>query len=111
MFNNFEPPPSPSSPLDRPSSWLSGVNGPRNDANTNARRRGGGGSSQLLPGPGYCGLTSLAHRIYGGDDTQLDDYPWMALLEYQSRKCSHIIFICLLRMANPFELDKKSKIK
>lgn len=52
----------------------------------------GGGSGQI-PGTGACGVTSLAHRIFGGDDTQLDDYPWLALLEYKARKCSnhHVI--------------------
>lgn len=44
-------------------------------------------NSVQLPGLGVCGLTSLAHRIYGGDETQLDDYPWMALLEYAPRMC------------------------
>lgn len=51
-------------------------------SSTNQRQNGAN-----LPGPGSCGLTSLAHRIFGGDDTQLDDYPWMALLEYKPRKC------------------------
>lgn len=43
-----------------------------------------------LPGPGVCGLTSLAHRIFGGEETNLDDYSWIALLEYQPRKYIHI---------------------
>lgn len=41
------------------------------------------GSGHVLPTEGYCGLTGLADRIYGGDDAQLDDYPWMAILEYE----------------------------
>lgn len=79
QFNNFEQP-NPSN------NWQ--LN--RSNGNSNGRRRSSGGG-QSLPGPGSCGLTSLAHRIYGGDDTQLDDYPWMALLEYQNRKCSQFI--------------------
>lgn len=54
-----------------PSAWL-------NSANSQSNRN-------IIPGLGACGLTSLAHRIYGGDSTNLDDYPWMALLEYQTR--------------------------
>lgn len=46
----------------------------------------GTGSGTVLPGVGTCGLTGLANRIFGGESTQLDDYPWMALLEYQHRK-------------------------
>lgn len=42
-------------------------------------------TGNVLPAYGMCGLTSLSQRIIGGDDTQLDDYPWMAILEYQSR--------------------------
>lgn len=44
------------------------------------------GSSNILPSPGVCGLTSVSERIIGGYDTQLDDYPWTVLLEYESRK-------------------------
>lgn len=49
------------------------------------RSRGGGG--EVIPAAGSCGLTSLSQRIYGGEETQLDDHPWMALLEYQ--KCEY----------------------
>lgn len=62
-----------------------------NPGRTNAGNRNNGAH---LPGQGSCGLTSLAHRIYGGDETQLDDYPWMALLEYQGRKCHFNRCIC-----------------
>lgn len=44
------------------------------------------GSGNVIPGIGSCGITGLAHRIFGGDETQLDDYPWMVILEYQNRK-------------------------
>lgn len=86
VFNNFE------RQSNRPSTRLTSSNGPRNNGNGRVTSRGRG-NGQNLPGPGTCGLTSLAQRIYGGDDTQLDDYPWMALLEYQSRKyfCAHIV--------------------
>lgn len=54
------------------------------------------GTGNILPAYGMCGLISLSQRIIGGDDTQLDDYPWMAILEYRksftylfSYLCSH----------------------
>lgn len=56
------------------------------DKRKNNRGGGGGGSGNIIPGAGSCGLTSLAHRIYGGDETLLDDYPWMVILEYQNRE-------------------------
>lgn len=37
--------------------------------------------STLLPAPGVCGA-SLDNRIIGGTATAIDEYPWMALLEY-----------------------------
>lgn len=50
--------------------------------------RGSAGGNELpVAGTGTCGVTALSHRIFGGDEVQnLDDYPWMAILEYQSRK-------------------------
>lgn len=80
IFDNFE------RQSNRPSTRLTSSNGLRTNGNTRTH-----GNGRNLPGPGICGLTSLAQRIYGGDDTQLDDYPWMALLEYQSRKYSHAL--------------------
>lgn len=48
---------------------------------------GGGGFStgigNILPTEGNCGHTALNDRILGGEDAALDDYPWMALLEYK----------------------------
>lgn len=41
------------------------------------------GAGHVLPTEGYCGGTSLSDRIYGGEDATLDDYPWMAILEYE----------------------------
>ncbi|XP_031631323.1 serine protease 7-like [Contarinia nasturtii] len=69
-FINF-PPQSQPQPPTLPSP-------PRNPSNSR-------GSGKNLPGPGLCGLTSLGTRIFGGEDSALDEYPWIALLEYQSR--------------------------
>uniref|UniRef100_A0AAG5CQ92 CLIP domain-containing serine protease n=1 Tax=Anopheles atroparvus TaxID=41427 RepID=A0AAG5CQ92_ANOAO len=33
-----------------------------------------------------CGLDSLADRIVGGNDTAIDEFPWYALLQYQTKK-------------------------
>ncbi|GLV36630.1 easter [Carabus blaptoides fortunei] len=41
-----------------------------------------GPTSNLLPGTDVCGVETI-HKIYGGEATELDEFPWMALLEYQ----------------------------
>ncbi|XP_022211190.2 transmembrane protease serine 9 [Drosophila obscura] len=38
-------------------------------------------NSNLLPLPGQCG-NLLSNRIYGGVRTKIDEFPWMALIEY-----------------------------
>ncbi|XP_037932533.1 serine protease easter-like [Teleopsis dalmanni] len=40
-----------------------------------------GGNYQLLPNPGQCGDV-LSNRVYGGNVTKIDEFPWMALIEY-----------------------------
>ncbi|EDW15515.2 uncharacterized protein Dmoj_GI24876 [Drosophila mojavensis] len=37
--------------------------------------------TSLLPLPGQCG-NILSNRIYGGVKTKIDEFPWMALIEY-----------------------------
>ncbi|XP_037818581.1 serine protease easter-like [Lucilia sericata] len=37
--------------------------------------------NNLLPQPGQCGNV-LSNRIYGGNKTKIDEFPWMALIEY-----------------------------
>ncbi|KAJ3647414.1 hypothetical protein Zmor_019293 [Zophobas morio] len=39
-------------------------------------------SSRLLPDLDSCGLNTQS-RIYGGEKTELDEFPWLALLQYQ----------------------------
>lgn len=41
--------------------------------------------STLLPAPGVCGLDNT-NRIIGGEMTKIDEFPWMALIEYSKRK-------------------------
>lgn len=35
----------------------------------------------LIPKPGVCGF-NFADRIYDGDESQIGEFPWSALLEY-----------------------------
>jgi hypothetical protein len=42
-------------------------------------------SRNLLPKPGECGIDA-ENRIYGGNVTTIDEYPWMVLLQYSKRK-------------------------
>lgn len=37
--------------------------------------------NNLLPKPGVCG-SFTSDRIFGGEKTEIDEYPWMALIEY-----------------------------
>lgn len=41
--------------------------------------------SPLLPTVGHCGI-QIGNRIFGGKSTQLDEFPWLALLRYLKRK-------------------------
>lgn len=39
-------------------------------------------SSSLLPSHDVCGVDTQ-DRIYGGEEAELSEFPWMALIEYQ----------------------------
>ncbi|XP_060648956.1 serine protease 7 [Drosophila nasuta] len=45
-----------------------------------------GQGESLLPRPPACGPNSFLDRIYNGNDTALDEFPWMALLEYTNKR-------------------------
>ncbi|XP_052836754.1 serine protease 7-like [Drosophila gunungcola] len=45
----------------------------------------GGDGSSLLPQPPTCGGVAIRNRIYDGKDTDLNEFPWMVLLEYRNR--------------------------
>jgi len=49
--------------------------------NTNTNSGNGNTLSSLLPAPGVCG-TDNTNRILGGEVTKIDEFPWMALIEY-----------------------------
>lgn len=40
--------------------------------------------SSLLPRIGVCGIDA-EDRIYGGERTKVNEYPWMVLLQYSKR--------------------------
>lgn len=52
--------------------------------------RGPSSNSELLPEPGVCG-SFLTNKIYGGVETKIDEYPWMALIEYQKREFFYLV--------------------
>lgn len=39
-------------------------------------------SGKTLPEPGVCG-GGFHNRIYGGNVTKIDEFPWMALIRYK----------------------------
>lgn len=39
--------------------------------------------SPLLPSTEECGIGSIPDKIYGGKMAELDEFPWMALIEYE----------------------------
>lgn len=47
--------------------------------------------SPLLPTPEMCRVRRFK-GIVGGEKTRLDEYPWLALLEYSKRKFSFTNF-------------------
>ncbi|XP_013118286.1 serine protease 7 [Stomoxys calcitrans] len=47
--------------------------------------------NDLLPVPNKCGHQSLGKKIYNGNDTVLDEYPWMVLLEYRNKKGEKVL--------------------
>lgn len=40
----------------------------------------------LLPKDSECGRSGDQDRIFGGNETAIDQYPWMALVEYRTRR-------------------------
>lgn len=46
------------------------------------------GQGNVLPSRGQCGIESFGKKIFGGESTGLDEFPWMALFEYAKRKFS-----------------------
>ncbi|XP_017104148.2 serine protease 7-like [Drosophila bipectinata] len=51
----------------------------------NSGPHGPQGQGNLLPSPPNCGPNSFMNKIYNGNDTAIDEFVWMALLEYVNR--------------------------
>lgn len=45
------------------------------------------GLGNIIPGDDECGIESTTRKIFGGVDVELDEFPWMAILEYEKREC------------------------
>ncbi|KAF5305584.1 hypothetical protein FQA39_LY01675 [Lamprigera yunnana] len=48
----------------------------------------------LLPNRSVCGSDTTTNRIYNGQLTDLDEFPWMALLGYKSNDIDEVDFKC-----------------
>lgn len=53
-------------------------------------------NSHLLPNFPQCG-NMLENRIYGGTETAIDEFPWLALFEYTNRKYTPTCEILIYR--------------
>lgn len=49
------------------------------------------GLGNVLPEPPRCGPDSLDGKIYNGNDTALDQFPWMVLLEYRDKSGQNVL--------------------
>lgn len=58
---------------------------PANQPQRSVTSRPSNGQGNILPGRGSCGVESFGEKVYGGRSTALDEFPWMALLEYSKR--------------------------
>lgn len=41
-----------------------------------------------------CGMDVIGIRIYGGEEAGLDEFPWMALLQYRNSTSGELKFNC-----------------
>lgn len=71
----------PSTPNDRV--WPSNPTTPRPSRPTPARPSDQGHANLRLLPTEECGV-DLSQRIFGGNETELGEFPWMALLQYRS---------------------------
>lgn len=53
---------------------------------TQFRKLPSNGQGNVLPEFGVCGPDSTGNKIYGGEGAELDEFPWMALLEYRNQR-------------------------
>lgn len=48
--------------------------------------------TSLLPSPPSCGGVAIQNKIYGGSEAELNEFPWMVLLEYK-RSMYHLYIL------------------
>jgi len=58
------------------------TNQPTSTSKPRGTIRPSNGKGNVLPGRGSCGVAPFGQKVYGGRSTALDEFPWMALLEY-----------------------------
>lgn len=56
--------------------------------------------SSLLPQPPSCGGVGIRNRIYDGQDTDVNEFPWMVLLEYRRRSGNGLSTACAGSLIN-----------
>ncbi|KAH8358834.1 hypothetical protein KR093_002776, partial [Drosophila rubida] len=89
-FNSFDygwnPAPSTVFPRQEARPWSFGGEQQsidRNFGRTQAQPQQQGDGSSLLPQPPICGGVTIDNKIYGGEDAELNEFPWTVLLEYR----------------------------
>ncbi|XP_065723065.2 serine protease 7 [Drosophila suzukii] len=54
----------------------------------------------LLPQPPTCGGSDAKYKVFGGVETDLDEFPWLAMLEYQKRNVNYLTTNCAGSLMN-----------
>ncbi|KAH8384071.1 hypothetical protein KR009_012010 [Drosophila setifemur] len=86
-------------PNQRGGSSSSSGNQRSNDRTPFGRTATGDGSN-LLPQPPSCGGVAIGNRIYDGEDANLNEFPWMVLLEYRRRTGNGLATSCAGSLIN-----------
>lgn len=50
--------------------------------------------ADTIPNHDSCGLDTIKGKISGGENTEIDEFPWIALLKYQLNQPSANNFLC-----------------
>ncbi|KAM7364429.1 serine protease 7-like [Cochliomyia hominivorax] len=72
------------------------------DYDDNSQRRENGNiqnSNELFPKPPVCGPVTIGNKIYGGEETELGEFPWLANLEY-SKFNGDLVSVCAGNILN-----------
>lgn len=74
---------------DRENNWLSQLNDNKKNFSNNYEQSSDSSSNRRLLPESTCGI-DLPRRILGGSSADIDEFPWLALLQYKKRKCPDI---------------------